>query len=146
MSYVLRVGSLVISTTYQVPRREPCTCQEAEKGCRPAYVFSINGQVRFRHALDHLLRCQDRRCSALRRKVIRGMGYKLRWLRTEGSVVGCSSVQAELEAASSLTKLTNRFPQLGRHLVHCPHEACAQLRRALLLSVRQILQPAAKLQ
>lgn len=125
---------------------EPGTisCQEAFRGCIPSFVFSVNGQSKFRDALDHLLICQKRDCTILRKKVKDGMYEKLQWLFREDALLGCIHVQPFLYRAQRTCDVREQryFLPVATHLSQCPHESCARLRRSLLLKVRDLVSPA----
>lgn len=110
----------------------------------PSFVFSVSGQTRFRSALDHLLACQKRECSVLRRKVKDGMREKLQWLFKEDVLLGCVHVQPFLYGSRHVSDVRQQrhFLPVAEHLAMCPHESCARLRRSLLLKVRDFVSPA----
>ena len=55
MSYALTLGQIhILSEEAENSLTEECGCDDARSGCRPAYVFSVAGQVQFRTALKHL--------------------------------------------------------------------------------------------
>ncbi len=142
MSYSIAIGplQLVTENTFEV---RPFSCQQAYKGCMPSFVFSIAGQVGFRSALDHLLICNTRHCATLRRKVKEGMQHKLGWLFDEEALLGCVHIQPFLyqeTRASNMLEQRN-FKVAANHLARCPNEACARLRRSLLLSIRDNVSP-----
>lgn len=109
----------------------------------PSFVFSVPGQVNFRRALVHLLTCPKRACATLRKKVRLGMAQKLRWLFAEEAFLGCIAMQPFLYRTHSVLNLKDRenFMFVAKHLANCPHESCARLRRALLLTVRSTVSP-----
>lgn len=117
------------------------SCHLAQKACAPAYVFSISGQVNFRRALAHLTRCQDPTCKALQPKIVASMRRKLRWLLEEDFLLGCIHLQPHLYGATHIIFRGAAFSDVAGHLSRCPHESCAQLRRALLLTIRTTLRP-----
>lgn len=57
----------------------------------------------------------------------------------EEALLGCVRVQPALYGRRRVVLQPRDFPALAYHLAHCPRESCAQLRRALLLTVRQEL-------
>lgn len=120
------------------------TCHDVQKACMPSFVFSVSGQTKFRAALDHLLTCQKRECSILRRKVKDGMRDKLQWLFQEDVLLGCVHVQPFLYGSSHVRDVRQQrhFMPVAEHLAMCPHESCARLRRSLLLKVRDFVSPA----
>jgi hypothetical protein len=139
MSYALtlgRVGVVDVGTSW---REEACSCEDAEHWCTPAFVFSVPGQVRFRAALDHLISCNKQSCRSLKAQVFLGMSAKLRWLMEEECLLGCLTVQPVLYGSRRPALKRSHFPTIARHLSRCPRESCAQLRRALLLTVRDEL-------
>ncbi|MDZ4346130.1 MAG: hypothetical protein U1E51_27270, partial [Candidatus Binatia bacterium] len=83
MSYVLTVGSLHFLPGEALRVQEECSCEEARQGCLPSFVFSLEGQIRFRTALRHLAVCEKSQCRKLRRYVLGGMRDKLSWLMDE---------------------------------------------------------------
>ncbi len=74
------------------------------------------------------------------------MYKKLQWLFKEQVLLGCVHVQPFLYKAHRVVNLKDQqnFKGAAEHLAHCPHEGCARLRRALLLSVRDNVSPSAK--
>ncbi|HLD25842.1 MAG TPA: hypothetical protein VJC05_02265 [Candidatus Andersenbacteria bacterium] len=136
MSYALTLGSVHVLAGGPVVVNHTCNCEEARRGCLPAFVFSVPGQVRFRSALHHLSSCRRRACLQLRARVIDSMAEKLDWLLTEESLLGCVHIQPALYGRERIVMQRSDFPSVGRHLARCPKESCAQLRRALLLTVR----------
>jgi len=145
MSYSIAIGPLQVVPDSAVIRRE-CSCSEAHKGCMPSFVYSVAGQVGFRTSLDHLLTCRKRDCATLRKNVKESMHRKLRWLFREQVLLGCVHVQPFLYKARRTINLKDQqnFKVAAQHLAHCPNEGCARLRRALLLSVRDMVSPSAK--
>lgn len=134
--------ALTLGTTHLVPviakvSGESCSCDGAKRRCLPQFVFSISGQVRFRTALSHLASCRTRHCSGLRRDVLIGMQDKLAWLLNEEVPIGCVHVQPYLYGKQRVVLNRRSFAPVALHLSRCPKESCAQLRRALLLSVRE---------
>jgi hypothetical protein len=73
------------------------------------------------------------------------MHTKLRWLFDEGALLGCVHVQPFLYRSQRTVNLKKpqNFAGVAYHLAHCPQEGCARLRRAVLLSVRDYVSPAA---
>jgi hypothetical protein len=135
MAYALSIGSLLV-TNGPTHVKEECTCQEARHGCTPAFVFSVPGQIGFRSALNHLTDCRRSECRSLRANVLDGMLDKLRWLMNENKLLGCVHIQAELYGSRKVTLQRNAFPAIAHHLARCPKDSCAQLRRAVLLTIR----------
>jgi len=136
MAFALTVNSLHILGTGPIQVRPSCSCEEARHGCLPAFVFSVPGQVFFRTSLNHLTGCQKQCCRQLRSHVIDGMLIKLNWLMQEQIFLGCIHVQASLYGAKKITMTRSQFPQVAQHLAKCPKDSCAQLRRAVLLNIR----------
>lgn len=136
MSYALTLGSVHVLAGGPVSLKEDCSCEEARRGCLPAFVFSVPGQVRFRTALHHLSSCRRRSCVQLRARVIDSMSHKLAWLLVEDSLLGCVHIQPALYGSKKIILRRSDFPSVGRHLARCPKDSCAQLRRALLLTIR----------
>ncbi|MBI4022221.1 MAG: hypothetical protein HY372_02595 [Candidatus Andersenbacteria bacterium] len=136
MSYALTLGEVYVVNNGPISVRRFCSCDEARRGCTPAFVFSVPGQVRFRTALHHLIVCQRQRCRRLRARVIDSMTMKLGWLLTEESLLGCVHIQPLLYGQERIIMQRRDFPTVAKHLARCPRESCAQLRRALLLKVR----------
>lgn len=141
MSYTLTVGYVHLLPSDAAPLAQEYTCEQTRHACSPTYVFSVLGQVGFRHALDHLARCQRQDCRILRRKVLEGMIGKLRWLWREEALLGCVQVQPYLYGSRRILLQRSQFPYVAHHLSLCPKESCAQLRRALLLTVRDKVRP-----
>lgn len=136
MSYALTLGGIHVLNSGPVSVRRFCSCDEARRGCVPAFVFSVPGQVRFRTALYHLIVCQRQACRRLRARVVDSMTNKLGWLLAEESLLGCVHIQPLLYGEERIVMQRRDFPAVARHLAYCPRESCAQLRRALLLKVR----------
>jgi hypothetical protein len=136
MSYALTLGQVHVLSTSPVFMKQLCSCDEARQGCIPAFVFSVPGQVRFRTSLHHLIGCRRQSCRQLRSRVFDSMSDKLDWLITEESLLGCVHIQPSLYGRERITMQRKDFPVVARHLSRCPKESCAQLRRALLLTVR----------
>jgi hypothetical protein len=55
----------------------------------------------------------------------------------EGSLLGCIQIQPVLYGVSRVILRRKDFSILAHHLANCPKESCAQLRRALLLTIRE---------
>ncbi|MBI1834027.1 MAG: hypothetical protein HYR90_04360 [Candidatus Andersenbacteria bacterium] len=121
-------------------------CQDAYHGCMPSFVFSIAGQVRFRAALDHMLTCNKQMCMSLRKKVKDGMHVKLQWLFQEDALLGCVHVQPFLYGSKNPVdiRMQRRFLPVASHLAQCPHDSCSRLRRAMLLTIRDLVSPNAR--
>lgn len=116
-----------------------CDCARARAFCAPSFVFSVEGQVGFRHALRHLSSCQKRDCRTLRRRVINSMHGKLSWLMHEDCLLGCVHIQPALYGTRRIILKRNEWPSIATHLARCPKESCAQLRRSVLLRIRDEL-------
>ena|SRR3989344_1180348 len=146
MPYAITIGAAQIIPKSAFEGVRMPDCHQAEKACMPSFVFSVPGQVNFRLALDHLLACNRRSCASLRRKVRLGMQQKLHWLFEQEAYLGCAHLQPLLYRSHSVANLDKKptFHGVARHLAHCPHEACATLRRSLLLTVRDNVSPNAK--
>lgn len=142
MSYAITVGYLHFLPQELVGTQENYSCDQVRHACQPAYVFSVIGQVGFRYALDHLASCQKQSCRILRPKVLAGMVGKLHWLWKEEALLGCVQIQPYLYGSRKILLTRQQFPFVAHHLSSCPKESCAQLRRALLLSVRDKVRPA----
>ncbi|MEX1997930.1 MAG: hypothetical protein WEA04_04655 [Candidatus Andersenbacteria bacterium] len=99
------------------------------------------GQIGFRHSLNHLASCQKRPCRRLKTLVMGGMLAKLQWLLHEECLLGCVLIQPYLYGTRRIILRRDHFPFVAQHLATCPKESCAQLRRALLLSVRDEVRP-----
>jgi hypothetical protein len=139
MSY-LSAGQLVaVGPQFIAGTKATMSCLDAYASCAPPFVFSISGQVLFRHALHHLSSCKHRECRRLRSRVIRGMRRKLQWLTQEEVLLGCVQIQPYLYGVSSIHLSATNFSLVAVHLAHCPHDSCARLRRALLLTVRAVV-------
>lgn len=124
------------------PSTEDCDCAHARALCAPSFVFSIEGQIGFRSALRHLAGCQKRDCRVLRARVITSMNSKLGWLLHEECLLGCVHIQPALYGTKRVVMKRNDFPVIAAHLAKCPKESCAQLRRSVLLRIRDELRPA----
>jgi hypothetical protein len=129
-----------------VPRQNAlvteCTCQEARKLCAPPFVFSISGQVGFRHALLHLLRCSTPLCKKLCADTFCAMKEKMQWLFAENALLGCVVIQPSIYGARRVIFSKQNFKAVAHHLAHCPRESCAKLRRSMMLSIRTHVNPA----
>lgn len=123
------------------PVRSACDCDDARVMCAPSFVFSIEGQVGFRSALRHLANCQKRDCRILRARVIASMRGKLGWLMHEECLLGCVHIQPALYGTKQVLMKPTEFPSIATHLSKCPKESCAQLRRSVLLRIRDELRP-----
>lgn len=145
MPYSIAIGSIQVIPEAAKSERA-ITCNEARKGCTPSFVFSINGQVGFRHALEHMTTCKKRECASLRKKVRESMHKKLQWLFQEEALLGCVQLQPFLyrEKRSVNMKEKSNFSVVANHLAHCPQEGCARLRRSFLLTIRDRVSPAQK--
>ncbi len=141
MSYAITVGHLHFLPLDVTTVQTDCSCEDARHGCSPTYVFSIVGQISFRTALNHLAMCQKKECRSLRVRVMKGIRAKLDWLFNEESLLGCVLVQPYLFGAKRPIMKREHFPWVANHLASCPKETCAQLRRALLLTVREHVRP-----
>ena len=136
MAIAITIGSSHILAARPRHMADDCTCETAKKRCMPPYVFSISGQVRFRSALEHASGCESRHCARLKKKILRGMRKKLAWLVSEEMILGCKAVRPLLYATNKVKLTIDDFDLAARHLSRCPDESCAQLRRAVLLTVR----------
>ncbi|MEK7499017.1 MAG: hypothetical protein AAB649_00230 [Patescibacteria group bacterium] len=143
MSYTIAIESTEALDQVIIP--EGFTCNEAQKACMPAFVFSIAGQVGFRKALEHLVDCRKKDCSSLRKKVRESMYEKVKWLFSEHALLGCMECQSFLYGAKSPLKLNEgkNFATTALHLSECSHEGCARLRRSVLLTIRDSVSPSA---
>jgi len=141
MSLALTLSHLHVLAGSPVRVRVECSCDEARQGCTPAFVFSVPGQVRFRTSLHHLIQCRKLSCRNLRARVFSGMALKLRWLLAQECLLGCVHIQPSLYGKEHIIMQRKDFPLIARHLAFCPKESCAQLRRALLLKVRDEVRP-----
>jgi len=142
MSYTLTVGYLHLSPSESADTAvAEYDCEQTRHACSPTYVFSVMGQVGFRQALNHLAQCQKQDCRTLRRKVFEGMAGKLKWLWAEAALLGCVQIQPYLYGSRRILLKREQFPYIAHHLSSCPRESCAQLRRALLLSIREKVRP-----
>lgn len=141
MSYSFVIGAPEVFVGHQDLHDDDCDCNEARRACMPTFVFSVPGQVRFRRALFHLTDCRRQVCRSLRAQVVAGMQHKLHWLFQETAMLGCVHVQPYLYGSERIVFDRKRFSAAANHLAYCPKESCAQLRRALLLSVRDRVSP-----
>ena len=141
MSYTLTIGSLHVLTGDPFQVDEEYDCHGAREACMPSFVFSVEGQVGFRAALEHLATCNKQDCRTLRARVLDAMKIKLDWLLKEQSLLGCIHVQPALYGSRRIILRRSEFPILARHLARCPKESCAQLRRAVMLNIRDELRP-----
>ena len=116
-------------------------CKQARGGCRPAFVFSVPGQVGFRKSLNHLNKCNKKCCQSLRKNVFVGINAKLSWLMNERRLLGCVQIQPVLYGSKKVILKRKDFSVLAHHLANCHQESCGQLRRALMLTVRQQVGP-----
>jgi hypothetical protein len=144
MSYALSISSLNILTDSADQKTEECGCDVARDLCAPSFVFSIEGQVGFRTALEHLSSCRTRECGGLKVKLHDSMKNKLNWLFKEECLLGCVHVQPLLYGSRKASMQKKDFSAIAHHLSRCPKESCAQLRRSVLLTIRDDLraQPA----
>lgn len=141
---MIGLGYAVASEETAQHSQKDCDCAEARRGCMPTFVFSVEGQVSFRSALAHLVTCRKSDCSKLRRLVITGMREKLETLFSEEALIGCVHVQPHVYGARRVRLTKNNFSAVCQHLANCPREACARLRRSLMLSVRDMVSPNAQ--
>jgi len=142
MSYALTLDPfLSLADTQVTHHTDTCACADARALCAPSFVFSIEGQVGFRSALRHLATCQKRDCRNLRSRVITSMNSKLSWLIHEECLLGCVHIQPALYGTRRVVMKRTDFPSIAAHLAKCPKESCAQLRRSVLLRIRDELRP-----
>ena len=141
MAYGVAIGRVYVWGDGVDGANNLCDCKQARGGCRPAYVFSVAGQVAFRLSLTHLKKCEKMCCRSLRKKVFSGMKDKLQWMMGEGKLLGCIQVQPMIYGAKRVVLVRRDFVSLAHHLAHCPKESCAQLRRAVLLTIREQIGP-----
>ena len=141
MSYALTLGSLHVVADTAEELDETCSCTEAQEQCRPSFVFSVAGQIGFRTALRHLATCPKTSCRTLRSRVFTTMQSKVRWLMKEESLLGCIHIQPVLYGGKRVIMARKDFAAIAQHLARCPKESCAQLRRAVLLDIRDELRP-----
>ncbi|MEK7556689.1 MAG: hypothetical protein AAB538_01810 [Patescibacteria group bacterium] len=144
MPSLIGLGYLTVDTEVRQQSQKECDCTEARRGCMPTFVFSVEGQVAFRSALDHIVHCRKTDCVKLRRLVLKGMRNKLFGLFTETVLLGCVHVQPHIYGARRMRLSKDNFSAVCHHLAHCPREACAKLRRSLLLAVRDVVSPNAQ--
>src|SRR3990167_9185983 len=104
MSYTIALGRINVLIPAGLISEEIYTCDRARADCRPQYVFSIPGQVRWRLVLRHAAACQSRPCRSLRREIHRAVRSKLKWLVQEQKRLGCLEIQ-KLLYGSNLTRL-----------------------------------------
>jgi len=69
------------------------------------------------------------------------MKSKVTWLFKEECLLGCVHVQPMLYGAKKAHIQRKDLNTIAHHLGRCPKESCAQLRRALLLTIRDDLRP-----
>ena len=142
MSYALTLDPFLSLADAPIPHwHDSCTCTDARALCAPSFVFSVEGQVGFRSALRHLASCQKRDCRHLRSHIITSMNSKLNWLISEECLLGCVHIQPALYGSKRVTMRRADFPSIAIHLAKCPKESCAQLRRSVLLRIRDELRP-----
>jgi hypothetical protein len=143
MSYTIAATS--IEALGHVTYPEVFTCNEAQKACMPAFVFSVAGQIGFKRALEHLVECRKKDCSALRKIVRESMHEKLKWLFSEHALLGCVECQSFLYGPRTPLNVTEtkNFAITAHHLSSCSHEGCARLRRSVLLTIRDSVSPSA---
>ena len=142
MGYTLTLDPFLSLADAPTSPTDACTCSDARALCAPSFVFSIEGQIGFRAALRHLASCQKRECRALRSRVITSMSHKLGWLIHEECLLGCVHIQPALYGRKRMVMKRTDFPSIAAHLAKCPKESCAQLRRSVLLRIRDELRPA----
>lgn len=141
MASVFGLGYLTTQSEVSLEKAETCDCATARRACMPTFVFSVEGQVAFRTALDHIVHCRKTECRNLRRLVLRGMRTKLDRLFRESALLGCVHVQPAVYGARRVRLSRDNFATVCQHLANCPREACARLRRSLMLSVRDMVSP-----
>lgn len=144
MASVFGLGYLTAQSEVFLEHHEECDCAEARRACMPTFVFSVEGQVAFRTALDHIVHCRKTECLKLRRLVLQGMRTKLDRLFRESALLGCVHVQPSVYGARRIRLTKDNFTTVCQHLANCPREACAKLRRSLLLSIRDMVSPNAQ--
>jgi len=144
MPSVIGLGYADIQSQVAQQSQNECDCTDARRGCMPTFVFSVEGQVSFRSALDHLVHCRKTECVKLRRLVLKGMRNKLQNLFTDTVFIGCIHVQPHIYGARRMRLSKDNFSAVCQHLANCPQEACARLRRSLLLAVRDVVSPNAQ--
>lgn len=136
IDFILSLGSVNVLTPTGLISDFTYTCEDAAKDCRPQYVFSVPGQVGFRMVLNHVRMCNSLSCRTLKMQIYRGTEDKLGLLRESGKQLGCMSAQDLIYGRKGLCMRRKEFPRIARHLSYCPEEKCAQLRRAVLLTIR----------
>lgn len=141
MSYALTIGSVHVLTDMAEKTEVQCDCHGARDFCMPSFVFSVEGQIGFRTALQHLAMCRARDCHKLKNDVFASMKSKVIWLLKEECLLGCVHVQPMLYGAKKTHIQRKDLNSITHHLGRCPKESCAQLRRALLLTIRDDLRP-----
>lgn len=143
MSYTIAIEP--IEAVGVVASPEGFSCNEAQKACMPAFVFSVAGQKGFRKALEHLVDCRVKDCSSLRKKVRESMHEKVKWLFSEHALLGCMECQSFLYGPRTPLNLqeNKNFSITALHLSSCQHEGCAKLRRSVLLTIRDSVSPSA---
>lgn len=143
MSYTIAIET--VTSVGQETTPEGFTCNETQKACMPAFVFSVAGQDGFRHALEHLVDCRKKECVSLRKKVRESMHEKLKWLFAENVLLGCMECQSFMYGARTPLNLNDNknFGVAATHLSSCSHEGCAKLRRSVLLTIRDSVSPSA---
>ena len=143
MSYTIAIES--VSVVGQQSTSDQFSCSEAHKSCMPAFVFSVAGQVGFRHALEHLVDCRKKECQSLRKKVRESMYAKIKWLFAENALLGCMECQSFLYGQKHAMNISDNknFSVVAHHLSKCSHDSCARLRRSVLLTIRDSVSPSA---
>lgn len=144
MPSLIGLGYLTASQEILQSTHKECDCAGARRGCMPTFVFSVEGQVMFRSALAHITTCRKSDCIELRRLVLQGMRTKLQTLFMESALLGCVHVQPHIYGARRMRLTKDNFSAVCHHLSACPREACAKLRRSLMLSVRDAVSPNAQ--
>jgi hypothetical protein len=137
MGLVLALGTVNILAPGAMKTREVCSCEQSERWLTPAFVFSVPGQIRFKQALYHLLTCEHKKCHGIKYQAYKSIRQKLAWLMEEEAYLGCLHIQPLLYGAQRVVLRKKEYDGAARHLVNCPKDRCAQLRRALLLSIRR---------
>lgn len=112
------------------------TCEDAVRGCRPQYVFSVPGQVGFRLVLNHVRVCNTGSCRQLKKQIYVAVEHKLSLLIMDAKLLGCGEAQDLIYNTKKLCLRRKEFPSIAKHLSLCTEERCAQLRRAVLLTIR----------
>lgn len=144
MASVFGLGYLTAQSEVSLEKAEACDCATARRACMPTFVFSVEGQIAFRTALEHIVQCRKSECIKLRRLVLRGMRTKLDRLFQESALLGCVHVQPTVYGARQVRLSKDNFTAVCQHLASCPKEACAKLRRSLMLSIRDMVSPNAQ--